>query len=416
MRIRRWVQNLSLILGGIVFALLLVEIGLRIAGISFPIFYTADWDRGWALPPNTSGWFTEEGKSFVRVNNDGLNDREHAIAKPAGTIRIAVLGDSYTEAMQVPREQNFCSVLERQLRGCDALQGKQTEVMNFGVGGYGTAQELLTLREKVWKYSPDIVVLVVCWSNDINDNSPPLDEYPYRPYFVYRNGELVLDSSFRNSRSYQIHSTGWQLIPWSRVVQVVKRVKDVIIQGRRRSHGVERYPHVEGFGPTDLPDYATLFHEPTDPAWKEAWRVTEGLIALMRDEVSSKGADFLVVTIDDEIQAFPDPEVRDRVMKAYGIQDMFYPNNRLENFCRRNGIKFLDLGHVFQAWAVTHHIFLNGFENTHLGMGHWNAAGHRLAGERIAQEVCGITKGEGLAPDHLPPTSSSSATKPASGR
>jgi hypothetical protein len=413
MQLKRWVQNLSLMVGGIVLALLLVEIGLRVAGISFPIFYTADPDRGWALPPNTSGWFTEEGKSFVRVNSDGLNDREHAISKSAGTVRIAVLGDSYTEAMQVPREQNFCSVLEGQLRGCDALQGRQSEVINFGVGGYGTAQELLTLREKVWKYSPDIVVLVVCWSNDINDNSPALDEFPYRPYFVYQNGKLVEDASFRDLPRYRIHSTVWQLIPWSRVVEVVKRVKDVIIQGRRRSHGVEGYPHVDGFGPTDLPDYAMVFHEPVDPAWQEAWRVTEGLIGLIRDEVTSKGGEFLVVTIDDEVQSFPDTEIRERVLKAYGIHDMFYPNNRLENFCRQNGIEFLDLGHVFEARAVARHVFLNGFASTHLGMGHWNEAGHQLAGETIAEKICEMRRGERSTTESDSTTSQSRALKTA---
>jgi hypothetical protein len=43
-----------------------------------------------------------EGNSFVEVNRDGLRDREHSRIKPAETLRIAVLGDSYAEALAIP--------------------------------------------------------------------------------------------------------------------------------------------------------------------------------------------------------------------------------------------------------------------------------------------------------------------------
>src|SRR6185295_3673698 len=77
------------------------------------------------------------------------------------------------------------------------------EVINFGVSGYGTTEELLTLREKVWKYSPDLVVLAVTTNNDITDNSRALKKTDDVPYFVYKDGELTLDDSFRASRSFR---------------------------------------------------------------------------------------------------------------------------------------------------------------------------------------------------------------------
>src|SRR4051812_26091528 len=82
--------------------LLLSEMALRILGYSYPIFYQTDEIRGLALRPNVKGWYRKEGESYVVINSDGLRDREHSIEKPPGTFRIAIIGDSYAEALQVP--------------------------------------------------------------------------------------------------------------------------------------------------------------------------------------------------------------------------------------------------------------------------------------------------------------------------
>src|SRR6185295_39399 len=123
------------------------------------------------------------------------------------TVRIAVLGDSFTEAMHVPLEQTFWFLLQQKLQQCNAFPGKQVEVINFGVSGYGTAQELLTLRQKVWSYSPDIVILAFTTYNDVYDNSRALSRTEEVPYFSYRNGALAYDTSFRNSRTYRQHDS-----------------------------------------------------------------------------------------------------------------------------------------------------------------------------------------------------------------
>jgi len=48
--------------------------------------------------------FAARGSPWVAVNSDGMRDRDHAIEKRPGR-SIAVLGDSMTEAMQVPQER-----------------------------------------------------------------------------------------------------------------------------------------------------------------------------------------------------------------------------------------------------------------------------------------------------------------------
>src|SRR2546423_8703719 len=95
-------QKLLLVLFGIGFGLWMTEVFLRVAGYSAPLFYMPDYYRGIVLRPNIAGTYQREGRNYVAINSAGLRDREHSIAKPANTIRIALLGDSYCEALQVP--------------------------------------------------------------------------------------------------------------------------------------------------------------------------------------------------------------------------------------------------------------------------------------------------------------------------
>src|SRR5437016_4950991 len=192
--------KLVLLLGSLVFSLAIIEIALRIAGYSYPEFYVADGQRGYALRPGMRGWYRKEGEAFVQINSDGLRDREHPKRKPAKTIRIAVLGDSYTEAFQVNFENSFCPLLEQKLRECSS---RNIEVINFGVSGYGTAQELTTLRNQVWQYSPDIVLLAFTTNNDISDNVRGLKRTDEIPYFVLRDGKPLEDNSFLQDKTFR---------------------------------------------------------------------------------------------------------------------------------------------------------------------------------------------------------------------
>src|SRR5205814_5679346 len=115
--------------------------------------------------------------------------------------------DSFTEAMHLPMEQTYWFLLQQKLQQCNAFPGKQVEVINFGVSGYGTAQEFITLRNKALFYSPDIVILAFTTYNDVYDNSRTLSKTADVPYFVYQNGDLVYDTSFRDSSAYHWHDS-----------------------------------------------------------------------------------------------------------------------------------------------------------------------------------------------------------------
>src|SRR6185436_13789778 len=94
-------------------------------------------------------------------------------------------------------------LLQQKLEGCEQFAGKHIEIINLGVSGYGTSQELITLRQKVWQYSPDMVILLVTTNNDISDNVRALKKTDQIPYFYYRGEQLLEDDSFRESAQFR---------------------------------------------------------------------------------------------------------------------------------------------------------------------------------------------------------------------
>src|SRR5277367_1995082 len=201
--LKRLAANLTLVLAGVVIALLIGELALRVVNRHFPYFFCYDAQRGWGLKPGASGHYDREGESWVQINADGFRGPERSKVKPPGVFRVAVLGDSYTEAVEVPYEKTFSAVLERQLANCPALKGKRIEVLDLGVSGYGTAQELITMRQYAWAYSPDAVVMAIFLGNDVRNNSAVLEGDQCRPFYAMRDGALALTGAFINSDSFR---------------------------------------------------------------------------------------------------------------------------------------------------------------------------------------------------------------------
>ncbi|HYO63104.1 MAG TPA: SGNH/GDSL hydrolase family protein [Pyrinomonadaceae bacterium] len=406
----------------VLFALFLAEAALRVAGYGYPVFYTTDAERGYALRPGAEGWYRKEGAAFVRVNSEGLRDGEHAREKPAGALRVAVLGDSYAEALQVEQEEAFWSVMEKRLAACGAFAGRPVEVINFGVSGYGTAQELITLRRKVWDYAPDLVLLAVTTNNDITDNSRALKKTGEIPYFVRREGGLALDDSFRETAAFRLRDSGLNRAGrWirdnSRVIQLIHQshgaIKTVVKSAREPRDGGPTQTaaattsadakeatrdRAEARGETLKAEEAAarsdelgtdnlVYRPPVDGAWEEAWRVTEDLIVLMSEEVRARGARFVVVTLSNGIQVYPDESARRQFMRRVGATDLFYPDLRIKSLGERAGFEVVNLAPPLQRYADERKLFLHGFGDD-LGNGHWNRDGHRAAGELLAETLC----------------------------
>lgn len=111
--------------------------------------------------------YLEKFGTHVQTNSHGFRDHEHDVDKKDGVLRILLLGDSFMEALQVEFSDAFPSLLERDL---GARLGCQVEVINAGVSGWGTDDEVTYLMRKGREFHPDVVLFAATLHNDISDN------------------------------------------------------------------------------------------------------------------------------------------------------------------------------------------------------------------------------------------------------
>lgn len=385
-------KKLLLLCCGLLTGLLLAEGGLRVARVSHPLFYAPDEYCATRLRAGARGWWASEGEASIQINSAGLRDREHPLPKAPGTFRIALLGDSFSEAMQVPIEETFWSILEGKLNGCRALGGRRVEVINFGVSAYGTDQELLMLRHHVWEYEPDLVLLAFCNHNDVSDNSKALSSEDCKPYFDLQNGRLVLDASFRQMRPYLIAMSTYdhvkcRLINSSYLLQLVWHARRCWNKPPASAQSAtKREPEAASI--REAEHYYPTYRAPRDAVWKQAWRVTEKLLEEMANEARRHSARFYVVTLSSGIQVFPDPAVRRRFFERPECDDPFYTDQRVRSIGERTGFPVLNLAPQLQRQADEKKVFFHGFANTSPGTGHWNVAGHLAAAELLTAWLC----------------------------
>jgi len=194
-RLRRVVKMTLWLLLSLTIALLSLEFVLRLVQFGEQEYLQIDPLLGLTHLENKLVTWRAEGFSHEKTNSDGFFESEHALLKPPGVIRIAVLGDSFTEALQVPLAQRFTSQLEAKLNHNNA---NKFQVLNFGVSGFGTGQEYLLYIEKVGAYQPDLVVACLNeWEPDKNT------VWPQRPIFsLTEDGHLQISwTDFDNWRS-----------------------------------------------------------------------------------------------------------------------------------------------------------------------------------------------------------------------
>lgn len=147
----------------------------------------------YSLIPNLDVKFQ---KVSVQTNSFGIRGPEVTREKPVGTYRVALLGDSFAFGWGVKQEESFASQLQELLQGELSARSdeagmptardskiERVEVLNFGVPGYSTFQEVAFLRQEAMAFSPDIVSVYFV-ENDFG-----------LPYFLDTRGEGPLQDA-----------------------------------------------------------------------------------------------------------------------------------------------------------------------------------------------------------------------------
>lgn len=333
---RRLAGSLALAAGSLLATALLLEAAFRLVGVHVgtvqinraTVRRSDDPRLGFELRPGG----VARGEVEYRVNAEGLRGPEATIAKPAGTRRVAVLGDSIAFGYWVAEGDAFPRRLEGMLNDVRA-GGPRVEVLNFAVPGYNLDQEIEALRAKALAFSPDLVVVAFC----LNDLEGP---------FSYELG-LVQDRAARG-RSWPGRARE-ALLGRSRLLSWIEyRLSEL---EARRSFVRARNPLGESLGPGEV-------------ARQKA--ALDGKLAVLRSLLASRGIPGVVVvfpTLGARFERYPHGDLHAAVVRS----------------AEEAGLAAVDLLACYSAYS---------FRDLRVDVVHPSPLGHRVAAHAIRDALC----------------------------
>ncbi len=296
-----------------------------------------DWRLRYVLQPGANATITypasAQGPDFAvdyRVNALGMRDVERVLEKPNGALRIALLGDSITFGLGVPREQTFAALLETSLRA--RLADDAIEVWNFGVYGYDTVQELAQLELAAAPAEPDLAVVVFF----LNDLVPT----------YYENAGSSPATTWIRRLGLSASDPGTWKRPISKLMRGLRAVSHLARVASAGAFLQLRKKAVEG-----------IMRDQFDPRCN-GWREFEVALALMQDLARRKGIELHVA-------------LHPYLLAMDGSYDWVEEEAQVMDLCRRMGLPCHDFRERYpdqdrRKWYV------------HQSDTHPNAAAHAL--------------------------------------
>jgi GDSL-like Lipase/Acylhydrolase family len=372
----------TLLRGLLVFSCLIVvtlfatELLLRAIDFSIPSrseigeAYQFDSELGWLPVPNATAQQTTGNRTIsVKHNSLGLRERELSDIAPH---RILFLGDSFTYGYDAEVNERFSDLLQKEL--------PQYGIINAGVSGYGTDQEVL-LMKRLWNYiNPKYVVLTFCVDNDRDDNTSSFRFRKYhKPYFVRTpEGEWqVRGYPLPRLKPDDIASSAWAerfvlvrfigYASWAlrnREIIVPDRTEDLIgmmrrtveARGARLIIGLQRHePRLETYLQAEKIPYTTFDEVPAYPI--AGWHWTPEGNALVAKKYLALFADIGIPSDPAQSSSEPTRPVRNDADGRQYIKmfpSVLSPSIWLAAAEALPG-ELISLGRYFQSWSIAVH-------------------------------------------------------------
>ncbi len=282
-------------------------------------FWQYDPRYGLAHVPKARGKFSSFWfDTIVTINSKGFRGPPLPYERTRNVSRIVLLGDSFAWGYGTNYPDTFAARLEQDL--------SHAEVVNLGVSGYSTDQQLLLYLDEGRRYKPDLVLVLVA-ANDITYNAETLAYTIYgKPAFIAKDGDLVVINQ-------PVAKTPW--------------IKQAVVRIAWRSYVLNQ-----------LARYLRTFSQPGGQnvlLGDGTPNITARLLLALREETEKDGADLLVVFVED--------------MTDGSLFATFLQQHNAES--------------VLLDQYLTH-----DDQSLHLRDGrHWNAAGHAIVARVLADRL-----------------------------
>jgi hypothetical protein len=300
--------------------------------------------------------------------------------------KIAYVGDSQVEALEVLPTQNQAADLQK------LLQEKSPDWAVLGLGNRGNClAHSIDVLEYAWRhFQPQEAIIAVSMGSDIAEASPKLVHHPPIAYIFYdldSRGQLVLnpasarfrdwfDNNLELSHRSLLFNLPVILNSHCMIMQMIESFHDTLARRELQEQAVARHNGVlrNGFNPAP-------FAVDRSPEAQRAMTILIAQLQQCKNVCDSHGMKFRVVTIPDFPTIFFDTQHgRDWTMRI-GDYDYFGPEREVTAWARTNGIPIVSMGEYIEQKKldvdeIRSLYFLNG-------TGHLTPKGHALFARQI---------------------------------
>ena len=310
------------------------------------------------------------------------------------TNRIALIGDSFVEAVEIKRGDNLGVRLGGQLAG----PWKDYSVLSLGNHGTGPAHYLEVLQYAHRNFQVREAVLVLYLGNDLTDCSAAMLTHLKEEFFYYHldpSGRLSLTPHDESKRARYAggleapHQPPWLSAPWilsshCMSVQIPLSIRDKIAQRRRNAGG---QPQSGRIVPMDtslakLGLKAAPFAVQPDPATLEALTILTALLQRSSDFCAAHGIKLRIVTVPFFPSDFYATQQGAAWSSRLGDFDFLKPEREITAWATQHNLSVLPLG----EWMQRQKLDVSAIRSLYFtgGSGHFTEAGHRFIAGAMA--------------------------------
>jgi hypothetical protein len=311
--------------------------------------------------------------------------------------RIAAIGDSMVEAVEVPPTKNSAYLLQERLKAVSP------DYAVFGLGTHGTApgHYLKVLEYAEERFHPQEAIIYISIGSDVTESSKVLNPQRASDYIYYNlddHNQLVLDPECKPAVDRFVanlelsHEPIFYCLPrilnsYCMTLQTVISVRETLAMRRDRAAHLAAL-QTGANNPDDVAQAVIGFNSSSfainqSPEVKRAMRVLEAELMEFKKVCDRDGIrlHFVVVPVFPPV-FYRTQSGRDWTLRI-GDYDYLGPERELTAFARENNIQLFGLGAYIQSQRLdVEQICGFYFSN---GSGHFTVDGHRFCADAIFQ-------------------------------
>ena len=294
-----------------------------------------------------------EGYSVRKVNNLGFLDRNYSTELRSNGLRFILLGNSFSEALQVPVNKTYENILE------DSLSGqlhRPVEIWNLAHNGESLLDNMATSRIALHKIKYSYLLVQLNNANIMNTKesaenvhiingvvSCDLDKLKKPTLHSRANQKLKEYSIIWNTLNARIRV-------FSRFISSLKPKQLFYIKNQKDGGG----------------DISGRANSQVSQANKDYFQY---LLSLFTAEINKDSARLIMFTY---------PVERNKDLITFYVES-----------CKKNNAVYLDLSKYSELFDSTKYP-MQGFINTKLGFGHMNVNGNSMLAQSLDKEILTI--------------------------